>query len=235
MRTLEQAVSVVGKSLKQAAHSLGFMAQLARFQNDHEEYIRDPRYGVPVSRFGNAKAPIVRETVRATFGANDQGNRVKDQLDRWREAGVITDNAYHAGRAFGDDFERCGYDRCRTTNLVGTHGGGVGIEDILTRSADARNYVHTTIKALGGPTSRMSLAVVHIVGFKRDIKSLANQMGTQSRDYWTGTVQAALELMGEDYKRMLQGKRRSSAMVGIASDDHTTPDKGYVIIDKENS
>lgn len=231
---LEAAASKVRKSLQQAAAALGVMQQRQRFQADAADYVRDPRYAVPVARHGNATPPLVRETVKASFGANDHGKRLKDHLDRWKDAGDISEEAYNAGRLFAMEFERCGFDRCRTTNLDGSRGGNITIEDILTRNAHARGYVHSVIRLLGGPTSSMTQALVHFLGTGMDIKTITAQMSKGSRPYWTGVVQSALEVMGADYASMMRGQQRHAGIVGQTSNDLVVPSQSYVI-EKDSS
>ena len=229
---LRKAVNRVSHSLQLICGALGMIHQLDRFQNDESDYVRDPRYAVPVSRFGEAKPPVKRDTLPVRIGTSDgkspvMAKRVKDQLDALFERGAITQNAYNAGKLFQMEFERCGYERCRTTNYGGSSGGAMSIEDIYARSSSARDYVHNVFRLLGGPTSKLSLTVYHYVGVGDDVKSLAGMFG-KSRDYWTGILHTALEMMGDEYQQMMRGRQRRAAVTGY-HDEHTVPERGGVI------
>lgn len=211
-------------------------ANKQRFQDDTDDYVSDPRYRSEVSRFGLARPPLKRETITVQFGMRDdktryEAQRIKDHLDRMRAEGDITEESYQSARLFQSEFENCGYTRCRTTNLEGTSGGNIGIEDILARSMKSRDYVHHVIHMLGGPGTKASIAVVQFVGLGLNYKAIAEAEG-KGRHYWSGTLEAALAIMGADYHRMLRGHPRHAVMVADRMEEHIVPDQGYVISPK---
>lgn len=218
-------IRFAGESLRRLALPVARFMIKAEFQGDADDFGHDPRYAAPVSRFGQAKPARKRDTVQRRVrldGEEIAVNEIRDGLYRMHQRREIDDDAYNAARTFQLEFMRCQYGRPSTPNLNGTSGGCVSIEDIYTRSLSSRDYVHNTLRLLGGPDTSLAKAVVFFVGFDHDFIAIANQFG-KSRNFWSPVLISALEVMGGDYARMMRGKPRKPRMTAIPAQGLTIP------------
>lgn len=185
---------------------------MSMFLPSADDYVRDPRRNVPVSRFGVERPAVHRETV-ADAVYDDDGERVsvrrtKDNIDRMRERGELSDNAYAAVRKFQMQYERMGYERCSTVNYDQNRGGHMGVEDVYARATQARDYVYHTFAVLGGAGSAMSVAVAWAIGRGKSLRKLKEE-GGRTVDYWSGVLNAALELMEKEYVLSQKSKAKT--------------------------
>lgn len=175
-----------------------------------DDQVFDPRAGMKVSRFGQDRGAVERDTRQELVGVDDgvqSVSRVRDGLDQMRRKGDINDNQLTAARLFQDEFERSGMDHYASVNLMATSGGGMGIEDVMTRAIRSRDYVAHIFSLLGGNGTAMARVVFWVIGCRKNLEVVARKEGRNAQ-YWCGVLHAALEIMGEDYERMLQGKPR---------------------------
>jgi len=221
-----RALRHIGDRLK---HAQAYAAQKARFQDDTTDYGPDPRFAVPVSRFSQALPPVKRDMVsdevRMDNGRRQDVRRIKDQIDRLHEQGSINQFAYEAARLFQQHFQRIGYDRQASVNLMAEgRGGFLSIEDIYARTMNSRDYVGEVITDLGGPTTPMAKAAVYYIGFGMTMKDISTQEG-RKREYWGGVLDSALVMMGEAYRIRSAGKPHKPRLTGTAPLELHVPTK----------
>lgn len=183
----------------------------SEFYEGPDDLVFDGRAGMKVSRFGQDKGARKRDTVTDHAGMEDGVQlvtRVRNGLDRMRQNGSISDDAYTAAVLFQNEFEKCGYAKYVTLNLNRTGGGG-GADDVMTRSQSARDYVGHVMRLLGGGNNPMTTVVFWSVGLGYGFERIAKAEG-DSKHYWRGVFMAAIRIMEEDYRRMCRGKRRKA-------------------------
>lgn len=187
-----------------------------KFLNSPEILTRDPKSGLDVSAYGEDRGPIRREVIESRENVKGYGisltRRAKDWLDKQFEKGEMSDSAYHAARDFQNKYSAAGHDRIATTNLTGS-GGGMDKEDIMTRAADARDWVEMVKARLGGVDNPMWLALVWIVGEGRSARSLGDEHGKDHR-YWMGVLDSALHILSDVWARRAYGRTKPRRMRG---------------------
>jgi hypothetical protein len=195
--------------------------------SDPSDIVDDNRYKVPVSRQGDDRGPIKRDTFTDQVENPDKDDatqsvqRVRTILDRLILDGSISANMKLAGDDFARHFSIAGYDRIKTVDLMG---GGAGGGDHAARAAlfiertlDSRIIVDKYLKLLCWPNSNMGKAVVWMLGYGKNIKDLASSKdlhelsGGGDLRYWKGTLVSALQVMAFWYQ---QNRVKSSEMRG---------------------
>jgi len=182
-------------------------AQKQRFDiPEANDYVIDPRYAVPVSRWGQEGPAVRREGDRTTVIADDGEEvdvlRVRGGLARLYAQGTINDEMLAAGVDFQAHFAICGYDRLKTTDYSGAPGGGLSTEDRMTRTVRSRKIVESYLTSLGGVHTAQGLAAWWIVGhgaglmdMSKDDEKNQNIPGSKDRAFWRGTLVVTLGMM----------------------------------------
>lgn len=181
-----------------------------KFHKSPEIVVKDPRSGVDVAAYGDDRGTVKRETIAEREKVPGYGiavmRRAKDWLDKQYEKGHMSDIAYQGARDFQCKYSAAGHDRIATTNLTGS-GGGMDKEDIMTRAADARDWVEMVKANLGGSDNPMWLALVWIVGEGRSARSLGDEHGKDHR-YWMGVLDSALHIVGDIWADRAYGREK---------------------------
>jgi hypothetical protein len=187
------------------------------FNGSPDDIMPDPRYEVAVSRQGkdkgSRKQALYHETMEVR-GELQEVQVVHNGLYRMHQKGNICDDGYKAALSFQRYYELGKYEACTSVNLSGAPGGNMSIDDVYVRAHAARDYVHHVLDMLGGPTSRMSLAVVHYVGRGCTLEQISKAR-SGSNQYWQGMLHAALILMADDYKKLQRKRGRRTRSRGI--------------------
>lgn len=190
-----------------------------------DDLVKDPRYAVPVSRFGQDRGAIDRPVKQAEIGTGRDkvvANVVKDGLDRMKDEGGLSQMGYDALRMFQKEFDRCGYAHYVTVNMSGGGRGDVSVEDIFARAQASRDYVHHVFKLLGGQDTLMAKMAFWYLGIGQSFRDIAEKNG-KTNHFWSGVFHSMVNLMEEDYRLMCKGKRRSLRPSGVRADDNGTP------------
>ncbi len=221
-----------------------YQAKMADAVRKHEveavdDYVHDPRYAVPVSRFGRDKGALSRggDMVEIADPA-DPGERIEVRKFRGGLAGLhasgtIDDDMLAVGADFQAHFEVSGYCHVTTVNLAGEGiGGGGGLEGHMTRTQHSRNKVRKYLDVLGWPNTQHAKAAWWIIGHGVHLEELArlkdlhDLKGGADKAYWRAMTVAALQVMaifyaGDDGKRK-PARMRSSRPAG--EDEFKVPD-----------
>lgn len=181
----------------------------AAFNDDPDDLVHDPRAGQKLSRFGQDKGARRRATVTEHAGVGDEVqlvSRVMTGLDRMRRGGTISEDEYSAAVVYQNEFDRAGYQNYVRVNLHRT-GGGVS-DDIIVRAQAARDYIGHVTWLLGGGGNPMTTVVFWSLGMGYGFDAIAAENG-DNKHFWRGVFISAIRIMGDDYKKMLAGRRRN--------------------------
>lgn len=186
-----------------------------------DDLVHDPRYAVPVSRFGLCQGARRRDTEQVRM-IDDDGEamlvrRVRSGLGRLYADGVITEPMMEAAYDFKRAFDVCGYNRVKTMDWLGVRGGGcAGIEDRLVREHEAGRTVDAYMALLGGTASAPGRALWHIVGHEMSLRCIAARADLhdelsprRGNQYWLGVLVAALAIISEWYIAQSSPRKRS--------------------------
>lgn len=186
-----------------------------------DDWVHDPRYAVPVSRFGLCQGARRRDTEQVRM-IDDDGEamlvrRVRSGLGRLYADGVISEPMMEAAYDFKRAFDVCGYNRVKTMDWLGVRGGGGGgVEDRLVREHEAGRTVDAYMTLLGGTASAPGRALWHIVGHEMSLRCIAARADLhdelsprRGNQYWLGVLVAALAIISEWYIAQSSPRKRS--------------------------
>ena len=192
--------------------------QRNKFMSAPDDQVRDPRYAVPVSRFGKDRGAKVQDTYMSDIRSPDNENariqvfRVRSGLGRMLKEGSISKKMFKVGAHFQRHFEIAGYCAYTTVLLDQAFGNGGGIEHHLDKTMQSRLIVNNSLKLLQWPYTQTSKAAWWIIGHGMGLeeitarKDLHDLKGASDRRYWKAMVVAALQVMEVNYAQSQKGK-----------------------------
>ncbi|MGB4107753.1 MAG: hypothetical protein WBK55_08165 [Alphaproteobacteria bacterium] len=190
-----------------------------------DDLVKDPRYGVPVSRFGQYgprrhSDDVIRTTVLDHDGEPLPVMRFRGGLARMRSEGTINDDMLIAGAEFQRHFEICGYGHYTTVNLEGTGRGSGGLDEHMERTAESRHFVNDCLKVVGWPDTHMGKAAWWIVGVGLGLEEIASRsdlhelQSAGDKKYWRGMIVAALEVLSLHLTQKNKGRGKTGQIRG---------------------
>jgi hypothetical protein len=204
--------------LEIAEQKLLMKIQLGEFELGADDIGIDPRYAVPVSRFGTDKSARRRDVERVDMEDRDGREitvqRVRSGITRMHADGLIASRHVAAAMHFQTHFDILGYDVIGTVDWTGAGGGSHSVEDQLHRTSRSYKIVKGYLDAVGGSHSVAGQVVFWLIGmgwsnneFAKEKKIEQKGLKNRTRDFWQGALISALETMASHYEGITKSQR----------------------------
>lgn len=156
---------------------------------------------VPMTAAAECTTALVAEADPS--GRQVEHRRVRDDLDKLLEGGVITGEMYEAGRRWQRDFI-IGTLHAMPLSRLAWVPGGTGAACLTDRQCDARRRLAAAVAALGGYGAASTDAVWHVLGMGMSAHEYATRQGWRGlkmeRRMALGILVAALAVLAGHYE-----------------------------------
>lgn len=218
---VEEALGAIRRNkqlLEMAEQKLLVKIQKGEFEIGADDIGFDPRYAVPVSRFGVDSPARRRDTqcerVAGADGEKMTVQRVRSGVARMHAEGLISTRHLSAALHFQTHFDVLGYDVIGTVDWMGAGGGNNSVEDHLHRTSRSYKIVRGYLDAVGGSNSVAGQVVFWLIGmgfsnseFCREKKIEQESLKAKGNHFWQGVLISALETMAAHYEGLNKAHR----------------------------